>query len=119
MDFRDQFYANLTNPLPALEAARKFFHIYVADADSLDEIRTDLERMAMQNPRSIRDGLKAIEALIADPPAEEGTLKWLVAMDANWALDDSSDIGAINWMREMVSMIRAVLGEHSPDVGRD
>jgi hypothetical protein len=103
-----------TNPKPPLEAARKFLRAYIAESGSLDEVRSEIRQMLNLNPRNILAGLNALESLLADPPAEKGTLSYLVAVDANWPLDDPSDAGAMIWMRELVATIRDTLGDQQP-----
>jgi len=103
-----------TNPKPPLEAARKFLRAYIAESGSLDEVRSEIRQMLNLNPRNILAALNALESLLADPPAEKGTLSYLVAVDANWPLDDPSDAGAMIWMRELVATIRDTLGDQQP-----
>jgi hypothetical protein len=99
------------SPKPPLEAARKFLRAFCAESGSLDEVRSEIQQMLNLNPRTILADLNALESLLAHPPAEEGTLSYLVAVDANWPLDDPSDAGAMSWMRELVATIRDTLGD--------
>lgn len=99
-------------PPPPLEVTQKFLRFHVSDAESLDEIRADAARTAAVNPRPIRAALRAIEALIADPP-RDGTLSWLVAGDANWVLDDPSDSGAIELLHQITEALRDALDRES------
>lgn len=109
MNLRDKLAARLLattqNPL---ETAAKFFRIYFSDAEGLDDARAHLTRMAGINQRTLTEGLAAIEALLADPPAA-GTLSQLVALEANWPLDDPSDAGAKIFLREIADLIGEVL----------
>lgn len=88
--------------------------MYCYDLDSFDEVRTDLDRMIKLNPRTILAGLAGLESLLANPPAENEILSHLVAIDANWPLNDPSDEGAMEWMRQMVALIRDALGDLQP-----
>jgi hypothetical protein len=100
------------DPKPPLDAARKFLRKYCYDLDTFDEVRSEMERMI--NPRTILSGLAGLESLLAHPPAEEGVLSRLVAVEANWPLNDPSDEGAMEWMRQMVALIRDTLGDRQP-----
>jgi hypothetical protein len=82
----------------------------VADAESLSEVRVDLTRTAVVNIESVHQRLLAIEALLADLPAE-GVLAKLVAWDANWMLVDPSDVSAASWLQDLAVLIRGVLDE--------
>ena len=97
-------------PASPLDQVRSFLRSYVADAGSLAEVRADLARMAEVNAESVRGRLRAIEALLADPPADDGLMK-LVGWDANWVLDDPSDASAAAWLRALAGIIREVLDE--------
>ncbi|RSN55506.1 hypothetical protein DMH01_32825 [Amycolatopsis sp. WAC 04182] len=91
-----------------MEGTQKFLRNYVADAGSLDELRDDAARTAAWNPRPIRAALRAIDALISDPP-RDGTLSWIVEFDAGWVLDDPSDSGAIEFLYRITEVLREVL----------
>ena len=93
-----------------LETVRSFLSGDVADADGLDELRADLQQTAQVTTRGIRRDLAAIEALLADPPAP-GTLAQFVGMYGNWVLDDPSDAGAAQFLRELAQMLREVIDE--------
>jgi hypothetical protein len=54
--------------------------------------------------------LTDIESVLADPPSD-GTLARLVGWDGNWVLDDPSDAGAALFLRELASLLRAVLDQ--------
>jgi hypothetical protein len=95
--------------LPPVEAAREFLQAYCDDSDSIDEVRETVARRAAYNPRPLRAALRAIEAVIADPP-RDGTLSRMVAVDANYRLPDPSDAGAIEYLREVAGVLRDVLG---------
>jgi hypothetical protein len=99
---------------PPLEAARKFLRSYCYDLDSFDEVRSEMDQMVKLNPRTILAGLAGLESLLAHPPAEKGVLSQLVAIDANWPLNDPSDEGAMEWMRQMVALTRDTLGDRQP-----
>lgn len=110
MPLRDELaarmHASTQNPF---EAAAKFLRIFFSDADGLDEARAHLARMAGINQRSLTQGLAGIESLLAAPPPD-GRLSYLVAVEANWPLEDPSDEGAKLWLREIAQLIRDVLG---------
>ena len=101
-----------SDPRPPLEAARKFLRSYSYDLDSFDEVRSEMEQMI--NTRTILSGLTGLERLLAHPPSEKGILSQLVVIDANWPLNDPSDEGAMEWMRQMVALIRDALGDKQP-----
>ncbi len=84
---------------------RRFLHFSVGDADGLDEVRDEVARRAAWDPEPVRRVLSAMEALIADPPAD-GTFAWLIAFDANTSLDDPSDSGAIEYLYEIAEAVR-------------
>jgi hypothetical protein len=56
--------------------------------------------------------LRAIEAVVADPP-RDGTISYMVAVDANHQLDDPSDEGALEYLREITKLLREVLEPES------
>jgi hypothetical protein len=99
------------NAVPPLEAVRLFLGTHFGDAQSLDEVRRDLERLAQFNVRSHQRHLAALEAVIADPPTEPNALAHLVGWDGNWVLDDPSDTGSLNFLREVAAMLRTVIAE--------
>ncbi|MFJ8578379.1 hypothetical protein [Micromonospora sp. NPDC093277] len=97
-----------------MEQVRAFLRGYLADAESLTELPTELTRLAEVNPDTVRRRLDALDALLADPPAD-GTLARLVAGDANWVLDDeSSDAAAARWLTEVADVVRAVVAQNPP-----
>lgn len=100
-------------PSPPLEVASKFLRAYFAD-NSFEEARARLARHISRNTNAVVRELEAIERLLAEPPAEAGTLAHLVAWEANWVLDDSSDSGAAAWLREVAEMIRELMGDKQP-----
>jgi hypothetical protein len=98
------------NALPPLERVREFLGSHVLDADSLDEIRADLRRTALFNTARHHGDLAALEAVVAEQlPA--GTLARLVGWEANWVLDDPSDAGAAQFLRDLAQMLRDVIDE--------
>ena len=97
--------------LSPLETVRSLLRGNVADADSLDEIRADLQQLAQVTTRSIHRDLAALEALLAEPPSSPGTLARLVGWDGNWVLNDPSDAGAAQFLRELAQLLRAVLDD--------
>jgi len=94
--------------MPPLEVARTFLRTSVSDADSLAEIREDAARAVAVNPRPIRTALEALDMLIADPPVD-GTLAWLVEVDANWVLEDPSDSGAVEFLHQLANTLREIV----------
>ena len=98
-------------PKTALEAVQRFLRAYFGDADGIDEVRLQMERATARNPKAYVRDLLAIEDLLVYPPAEPGVLSNLVAWDANWVLDDPSDEGAKQFLREVAEMIRDILSE--------
>lgn len=110
-NLRDKFRARLNAPAePPLEATRSFLQSYVADRETLEEVESEIARMATINPRSLHVGLAGIEGLIAKPPAEEGTLSHLVAWEIGWVLEDPSDTGVLSWLGELANRLRKHLG---------
>lgn len=96
-------------PPPAIDQVREFLGAYVADSIGLDEVREQLTQMARVNRRTVERKAEAIDALLATPQPP-GTLSWMVAADANWVLDDeTSDVAAEAWLRDIAALIRGVL----------
>ena len=113
-DTREMLQTRLNAPpAPPVEAAGKFFRAFFAD-DSWEEARERIIKLAGFNPRSIIAGLTGIESLLAYPPAKRGVLLDLVLWDANEPLANPSDESAKSWMREVVEMVREVLGDKQP-----
>lgn len=96
-------------PDEPFETTREFLLSYVCDADSMEEIEADIERMSQTNSRSLRLGLVGIEKLLAGPPPEEGALSRLVAWEAGWVLQDESDEGAKIWLGSLAELLRRYL----------
>ena len=96
---------------PPLEKVRFLLRSHVADTDGWEEIRDELEMTSQHSARPLRQGLEAIDAVLAGhlPP---GTLLRMVAGDAGWPLDDDpTDAGASTFLREFTGLIRSVLDE--------
>ena len=102
---------------PPLDATRTFLQSYVSDAESLDEVRDEVARAAAHNPERVRAALDAVEAVIADPP-RDGTLSFMVAVDANRQLADPSDEGALAYLYRIACMLRDVLGSDPAGTAR-
>jgi len=102
------------NAEPPLESVRRFLGAYFGDAESLEEVREDLESLAQVNIRSHQRYLRALDAVIADPPAGEHALERLVGWDGNWVLDDPSEAGSLEFLREVAEMLRTIISE-APD----
>jgi hypothetical protein len=98
------------NALSPLDRVREFLGSFVQDADGLDEVRADLRRTAHFNTTRHRGDLVALEAVVAGqyPP---DTLARLVGWDGNWVLDDPSDAGAAQFLRDLAQMLREVIDE--------
>jgi hypothetical protein len=96
---------------PPLEKVRSLLRSHVADSDGWGEVRDELEMTSQHSTRPLRQGLDAIDAVLAEelPP---GTLLRMVAGDAGWPLDgDPTDAGAAAFLRELAGQIRSVLDE--------
>ncbi|TDD20130.1 hypothetical protein E1294_18875 [Nonomuraea diastatica] len=111
---RNRCWAGLGRPgRSALDQVRLFLATLVADASGLDEVRANVARLAEVDPETVERGARALDDLLAAPPAD-GTLAWLVAWDANTVLDDdTSDTVAAQWLRELAEVLREVLA-HVP-----
>jgi len=95
---------------PPLDTVRLFLATEFGDADSFDEVRARLGRLAQVNIRSHQRDLLAFEAVIADPPPQPGVLSHMVAFDAGWELDNHSDATALEFLRQVAQMLREVIG---------
>lgn len=97
---------------PALETVRSLLGGFVSDAESLDDLRTNLERIALTSTRAHRRYLTAIETVLAEqhPPR---TLLELVEGYGNWPLDDPTDAGAAAFLRQVAEVLRSVLGSQA------
>ncbi len=80
-------------------------------------MRDEVARAAAHNPERVRAALDAIEAVIADPP-RDGTLSFMVAVDANRQLPDPSDEGALAYLYRIACMLRDVLGSDPAGTAR-
>jgi hypothetical protein len=108
----DRFRARLNAPPdPPLEAVRKFLMSYVADRESLAEVDDEIARMTRVNTRTLEAGLAGIDAILANPPEEEGVLARLVGWEAAWVLEDESDAGAVAFLRQLAEMLRRHLAK--------
>jgi hypothetical protein len=92
------------------QTVARFLRSYCSGADGLDEVRADVSRTVASHPEPVRRYLGALDALLAEPPSA-GSLARLVALDANWALDDPSDAGARAWLEALAALIRGALDE--------
>ena len=93
---------------PPLEEARGFLRHYWSDAFGDDEVRRTLERRCANNPDVMAGHLRALDAVLADPP-EEGELTTLVVWDGNVPLEPSTDEAAAAWLAGAADMLRSVL----------
>jgi hypothetical protein len=96
------------NAQPPLETVREFLGGHVADAQNLDEIRARLVRIAEYSTLLHRRVLGALEAVLATSWPQD-TLARLVGWDGNWVLDDPSDAGAAQFLRDLAQMLREVI----------
>jgi hypothetical protein len=96
---------------PPIEEARSFLGAWVAPAGSLEEAGDGFRHLG---PVPVQRALRAIEALLAEPQ-EEGVLANLVGWDANWVLDDPSDAGAAEFLREVAGLMRQALEQPNPN----
>ncbi|GAA0569887.1 hypothetical protein GCM10010172_62910 [Paractinoplanes ferrugineus] len=103
---------------PPMETASRFLGAHFNDAETLPEARAGLERLAQTNIRVHQEALRALEAVIADPPSEPNAVARLVAWDANWGLDDESDAGALAFLRTVAQMLREVIAQAPPSAQR-
>lgn len=94
------------------ETVREFIQGFFSDAFDVDEVRRELQSIAESNTRAHRRYLTALDAVLADPPADD-TLVRIIQFDAGWELDDPSNAGAIAFLREQADMLRAVI-ERAP-----
>lgn len=78
----------------------------------MEDALSHMQRMARVNTNTLYNGLRGIEGLLTEEYAP-GTIARLVAVDANYVLDDLSDDGARVWLRQVADMIRSVLGQPS------
>lgn len=92
---------------PPLDEAREFLGAWVAGAASLEEAGEGFRHLS---PFPVARALKAIEELLAEPQ-EPGVLANLVAWDANWVLDDPTDAGAAEFLREVAGLMRQAIEE--------
>ena len=95
---------------PSMQVVRDFLLSHVLDMDGPDEIRADLRSVASFGTYWLRQDLAALESVVADPPMDD-TLARLVGWEANWVLDDPSDAGAVEFLRELAQMLREVIDE--------
>jgi hypothetical protein len=95
---------------PPLEKVRDFLGNHVNDMESVDEVRADLRLVAASGTWGLKLDMRALDAVLAEsqPP---GVLSEMVAWDANWVLDDPSDQGAAEYLRQIAEMLREVLEE--------
>ncbi|GAA2567428.1 hypothetical protein GCM10010435_46360 [Winogradskya consettensis] len=93
----------------SMKVLQDFVARYLPEADGVEEMRADFLYTAGYNVSSLRQDLKAIEAVLAERPAA-GVLSRLVAWEGNWVLDDPSDEGAARFLGELAQVLREVIG---------
>lgn len=97
-------------PLPPRVATLRFLHGYVTHADSLESIRHDVRTRKAVNRRPLDRALEGMTAYLSSdlPPGE---LAQLVGWEANWVLDDPSDVGARAFLSTLVDILRDELAD--------
>jgi hypothetical protein len=100
---------------PPVERVGWLLRAHVADTDGDDEIRDELGMTARHSTRSLHRALAAIEVLLTEeqPP---GTLLYLVADDGLRSLDDPTDRGAAEFLRQLAGWTRTAIEDAE---GRD
>jgi hypothetical protein len=91
-----------------LDQVRSFLRSYFGDAESFEEIETELRSLATVSTHGIARDLRSFEAVLSQP-LEPGLATRLVAWDANWVLDDPNDENSIEFLHKVADMLRAVL----------
>lgn len=88
---------------------------HVADTDGDDEIRDELGMTARHSTRSLHRALAAVDVLLteAQPP---NTLLYLVVDDGSRSLDDPTDRGAAEFLRQLAGWTRTAIDDAE---GRD
>lgn len=106
-ELREEMRARIFAPQkPPLEATQKFLRTYCLD-NSPAEAEAFIASMAQQNTATLRQGLGGLEALLANPPADENVLRDLVLLHAQWPLPgDNSDEGAKVVLRGLAQIVR-------------
>ena len=95
--------------LPPIDKVKALLHGYLSDADSLAEVRADLQATADTNPFYLRQYLEALETVLTEQQPS-GTLLRLVEWDGNWGIDhDQTDAGAAVFLRDLADMLRVVI----------
>lgn len=97
--------------MPPMEKVERFVSTYLSGGDSLDEARAHMRLTAANTTRWLRQELRALEVVLADPPSEQNALAHLVGWVGNWVLDDPSDQGAAAFLAELAEMLREVIAE--------
>lgn len=95
-------------PGPPLEAARSFLRTFFSDALNFEEAISEVESMARTNAKIVQRGLQGIESLL-EQELEPETLSVLVAIDANYPLDEPSDAGTRIWLHDLAQTVRDIL----------
>jgi hypothetical protein len=97
----------------ALETVRSFVAGYFSDAESFEEVEGELRSVAEYSTRSIVRNLRALEEVLNRQLAP-GVAARLVGWDGNWVLDDPSDAGALEFLRQVADMLRSILADFGP-----
>jgi hypothetical protein len=98
---------------PPLSQVREFLQSFFGDALDIDEVRSTLTTLASANTRGLHLALTALERVIADPTVE-CELARLVGWDGNWVLEDPSNAGAKEFLKQLAEMLRSILDD-APD----
>jgi hypothetical protein len=69
--------------------------------------------MAAVNTATLLEGLAAIETVLTGPPEEPGWLWQVVCYSIGWTLEDRTDEGTKEWLRQVAITLRRHL-PHAP-----
>jgi hypothetical protein len=93
-------------PQPPLEATRQFLERYAMDVGSFDEVEDSIARMALNNPRTLYQGLAGIEGVLAGFPKDIDIVRNIIACETGWVLRNNSDEGVREWLKILVEILR-------------
>jgi hypothetical protein len=93
----------------ALDTVRSLLS-HFSDADSFEEAEAELRSIAEYSTRGIARYLRGLEELL-NRKLEPGVPAYLVGWVGNWVLDDPSDAGALEFLRQVADMLRSVLAD--------
>ena len=95
-----------------IQAAQDFLATYFADTEDHEELVNTLEAQVMVNARPLLQGLKALEALLADETIEGSIYLALVTEAANIKLENPTDENAKTWLVWLAEQIRREIVEN-------